>query len=126
MANDYYNHGSVPANNSAGASAEMRAEFDAVQSGFAKLPTMTGNGGNVVKVNAGGTALETQAADALVSATINAATSKATPVDADELGIVDSAASNGLKKLTFANLGTWVWSKLRSEEHTSELQSPKD
>jgi hypothetical protein len=32
------------------------------------------------------------------------ATSKATPVDADELPIVDSAASNVLKKLTWANL----------------------
>lgn len=35
---------------------------------------------------------------------IHAATSKTTPVDADELGIVDSAASNVLKKLTWANL----------------------
>ncbi|MBD9395132.1 hypothetical protein [Acidovorax sp. ACV01] len=35
---------------------------------------------------------------------IHAATSKATPVDADELGLVDSAASNVLKKLTWANL----------------------
>ncbi|WP_395406351.1 hypothetical protein ACHMW6_06700 [Pseudoduganella sp. UC29_106] len=34
----------------------------------------------------------------------HAATSKTTPVDADELGIVDSAASNVLKKLTWANL----------------------
>lgn len=35
---------------------------------------------------------------------IHAATSKTTPVDADELAIVDSAASNVLKKLTWANL----------------------
>lgn len=34
----------------------------------------------------------------------HAATSKATPVDADELPLVDSAASNGLKKLTWANV----------------------
>lgn len=34
----------------------------------------------------------------------HAATSKATPVDADELPIVDTAASNVLKKLTWANL----------------------
>jgi hypothetical protein len=39
-----------------------------------------------------------------VAAVIHAATSKATPVDADELGIVDSAAGNILKKLTWANL----------------------
>lgn len=35
---------------------------------------------------------------------IHAATSKATPVDADELPLADSAASFGLKKLTWANL----------------------
>lgn len=34
---------------------------------------------------------------------IHAATSKATPVDADELAIIDSAATFGLKKLTWAN-----------------------
>jgi len=35
---------------------------------------------------------------------INAATAKTTPVDNDLFGLVDSAASNVLKKLTFANL----------------------
>lgn len=39
-----------------------------------------------------------------IAATIHAASEKTTPVDADELGIVDSAASNVLKKLTWANL----------------------
>jgi hypothetical protein len=39
-----------------------------------------------------------------IAATIHAATSKATPVDADEVGLVDSAASNVLKKLTWSNL----------------------
>lgn len=34
----------------------------------------------------------------------HAATSKATPVDADEIPLVDSAAANVLKKLTWANL----------------------
>ena len=41
---------------------------------------------------------------------IHAATSKTTPADADELGITDSAASWGLKKLTFANLKSWIGS----------------
>jgi len=40
----------------------------------------------------------------------HAATSKVTPVDADEIPIVDSAASNGLKKITFANLATYFTS----------------
>ena len=37
-------------------------------------------------------------------ADIHAATSKATPVDADEIPLSDSAASWGLKKITWANL----------------------
>lgn len=39
-----------------------------------------------------------------VAAAIHAATSKSTPVDSDELGLADSEASFGLKKLTWANL----------------------
>jgi hypothetical protein len=39
-----------------------------------------------------------------VGSTIHGATGKSTPVDADELGLIDSAASNVLKKLTWANL----------------------
>jgi hypothetical protein len=35
---------------------------------------------------------------------INAATAKTTPIDNDLFGLVDSAASNVLKKLSFANL----------------------
>lgn len=44
----------------------------------------------------------------VTAAHIHAATSKTTPVDADELGLSDSAASWGLKKLTFANLRDWI------------------
>jgi len=39
-----------------------------------------------------------------LEATIHAASSKATPVDADETMLADSAASWGLKKLTWANI----------------------
>lgn len=35
---------------------------------------------------------------------INAATAKTTPVDADTMGLIDSAASNVLKKVTWANI----------------------
>lgn len=48
----------------------------------------------------------TTAAYAGAASEIHAATDKATPVDADELGLVDSAASWVLKKLTWANLKT--------------------
>ena len=46
--------------------------------------------------------------DAVVAPQAHAAASKAAPADADELPLVDSAASNVLKKLTFANLAAWV------------------
>ncbi len=39
-----------------------------------------------------------------VGTAINRATSKATPVDADELGLSDSASSNVVKKISWANL----------------------
>lgn len=39
-----------------------------------------------------------------IAATTHAATTKATPADADELPLIDSAASWALKRLTFANL----------------------
>ena len=38
------------------------------------------------------------------AATIHAATGKTTPVDADELGLIDSAAANVLKKVTWVNI----------------------
>lgn len=47
-----------------------------------------------------------------VGAILAAAASKTTPVDADKLGISDSAASNGTKHVTFANLKAWIWTAL--------------
>lgn len=43
---------------------------------------------------------------------INSLTGKTTPVDADELRIADSAASFAPKKLTFADLWTWISGKV--------------
>lgn len=43
---------------------------------------------------------------------INPLTNKTTPVDADQLRIADSGASNAAKKLTFANLWTWIRDKV--------------
>jgi hypothetical protein len=58
--------------------------------------------------NAAGDRVLAQTAAASITAQVavatHAATSKATPVDADEIPLADSAASFGLKKLTIANL----------------------
>lgn len=45
-----------------------------------------------------------------IGALINSATAKATPVDADQIGLMDSAASNILKKLSWAALKTTLQS----------------
>ena len=64
--------------------------------------------GGVLKEMPSGDALPAANIPEVTAPNIHAATSKATPVDADELGLSDSAASWGLKKLTFANLASWV------------------
>lgn len=82
----------------------------------------TGDVLTVVRAQEGTTAKEFNSGDAVelrmtagtaasmfdTAANIHAAPSKATPVDADELGLSDSAASWSLKKLTFANLKAWI------------------
>jgi hypothetical protein len=70
--------------------------------------TVSGNAGTATKLatarNIDGQAFDGSAAITVIAPGTHAATSKTTPVDADELPLVDSAASNVLKKLTWANL----------------------
>lgn len=66
-------------------------------------------GTNVTVTNADGSITVNAASSAVET---HAATSKATPVDADEMPLADSATSFSLKKLTWANLkatlATWI------------------
>lgn len=65
MANEYYDSTGAPANASLGNPALIRAEFDAIEGAFDKLPTLTGNANEAIFVNAGATGLEAlSAADA--------------------------------------------------------------
>ena len=66
-------------------------------------------------------------AEANYIANTHAQTSKVTPVDADEMGLFDSAATFGLKKLTIANLKALVATYLASLTQTltnKDLTSP--
>lgn len=66
---DWYNAGGVPGQGAPGNSLEMRTEFAAIASGIsAKLPPLTGNNLEIVRVNAGGTALESISVSALATA----------------------------------------------------------
>lgn len=58
MANDFFTKTGWPATGSSGASASARAEIAAIEAAFDKLPGLTGNGGKIVAVNSGATALE--------------------------------------------------------------------
>lgn len=74
--------------------------------------SVTGNAGTATKLatarNIDGQAFDGSADVTVIAPGTHAATSKATPVDADEIPLVDSAASNVLKKLTWANLKATV------------------
>lgn len=59
------------------------------------------------------------------AAAINAATGKTTPVDADLIGIVDSAASNVLKKLTWENLKATLLTWLRLSTTIIPVNAPQ-
>lgn len=70
--------------------------------------TITGNAGTATALatsrNIDGQAFNGTANITVIAPGTHAATSKTAPVDADEIPLVDSAASNVLKKLTWANL----------------------
>jgi hypothetical protein len=67
MANDYFNKTGNPANHSSGSSTLIRSEFASIETAFDKLPTLTGNGDEVVVVNAGATALVSKTITDLVA-----------------------------------------------------------
>lgn len=70
--------------------------------------SVSGNAGTATALqnsrNIDGVAFNGTADITVIAPATHAASSKTTPVDADELPLVDSAASNVLKKLTWANL----------------------
>lgn len=57
MSNDFFNASGSPSLASSGSSTVIRAEFDAVEAGFNKLPVVTANANKPVVVNSGATAL---------------------------------------------------------------------
>ena len=55
--NEYFVPGAVPAPNSPGASATIRAEFSSIATAFDKLPVLAGSANEFILVNATGTAM---------------------------------------------------------------------
>lgn len=67
MPNPYYSASGAPSQGSSGSSAVMRAEFLALVTAFDKMPTLAGNGGKLLRVNAGATGLEAYTHDFLTT-----------------------------------------------------------
>lgn len=54
---EYYDTSGAPSTGSAASSSTMRAEFSLIESGFAKLPDLSGNANKAVVINSGGTGM---------------------------------------------------------------------
>lgn len=73
IAQDWFTATGVPEIRSLMQSADLRNEFASIETGISdKLPTMTGNGSEIVVVNSGGTALETADGTSISSGTFEA------------------------------------------------------
>ncbi len=87
-----------------------RDAYDAEAANFAVFVADTGSGRAALYVKNSATSADWSdplyftAAPGDVGVAITAAPAKTTPVDADAIGIIDSADSNALKKVTWANL----------------------
>lgn len=101
MSNPYYDSTGYPQTGASGSSASMRAEFDSIEAGFNKLPTLAGNGGKLVKINSAANALETSnvISENGINATISGDLTIAggnVGVDADSLHTIPNVAADTL------------------------------
>lgn len=76
MANDYFNATGTPQTGSQAASAPMRSQFNLIEDGFDKLPTLTGNAGKLIVVNSGATALEATSTEYVTATNVVTMTNK--------------------------------------------------
>ena len=111
--NEFYLPTGWPTTNGPGASSPARSEFSLLQTGLNRLPPLFGFALLMVRVNATGTALESVSyatatvetyADVQAGGQILVAAAKTAPVAGDIWGMLDSAAGNILRQVTFQNL----------------------
>lgn len=97
---------------SGGAPADATYITQVAEAGLSAEQALSALSTGIVKVTTGTGVLSTATADTDyvkdIGVVTHAATGKTTPVDADEMPIADSAASNVLKKVTLTNLKAYL------------------
>lgn len=112
MSNEFFNSTNYPSTRAQATSASMRAQLAAIAAGFDKLPALSGNGGKVAAINAGGTAV-TVAAGLTVSGNDLAVSGALTVAGATTLGDASGDA------LTInPSAVTWANNPTHSGDHT--------
>lgn len=91
MSNPYFTKSGYPSSNARAVSATLRAEIAAIEAGFDLLPTLSGNGGKIIRVNSGATALEASN----VTLTEPATSATLTIADTKTLTVTESTTLNG-------------------------------
>lgn len=96
----------------------------------AAITSITGNAGTATAL-ATARSIDGQSFDGTANITVvapgtHAASGKTTPVDADEIPIVDTAASNVLKKLTWANLKAGITSVTGNAGTATALETARN
>lgn len=91
MSNNFFNASGNPATNSAGLSATMRAEFESIEDGFDKLPTLTSNALKAIIVNSNATGLEAVAVTGTGSVVKATSPTLVTP----NIGVATATSING-------------------------------
>jgi hypothetical protein len=98
----------VPTGGTAGQLLSKTSGTDFATTWVAAPSSVTGNAGTATALQTArtidGVSFDGTANVTVLAPATHAAASKATPVDADEIPLVDSAAANVLKRLTWANL----------------------
>lgn len=102
LPNDFYNASGIPSTGAPLVSSTIRNEFANIGTAFNKMPTLAGNGNQVVLVNAGGTGLTVAVATALPGMVIGT-NLQAWSAQLDSLAAL---ATNGLIARTAANTVT--------------------
>ena len=92
MSNPYFTKSGYPSTNARAVSASLRSEIANIEAGFDLLPTLSGNGSEIIAVNSGATALEAITTTGTGSGVRATSPTLVTPI----LGVAAATSINGV------------------------------